>query len=412
MARTVQYQKGAVIFFEGESPKHIYILEHGSVEISHISPETKQVTYTPVNVGDFFGMENKIVNMPYLSRAIAVKDSAVVLLSTEEFKEFVLKDTKMSNHLIQTICSELEKLHEKVYGDAINLEKNPERGLFHVANAFFLENEFLPAKETCEKFLEAYPDSVHKQQVTDMLEKSKHERTNDVEKMSHVLFSDPEETEIFMPEAFSKFEKTFPARNIIFSEFENGNSTFMVLSGVVRSTKYTNGLNSNVSLSRPGEFFGLNYFVNMARRDVTAISIDPVKVLEFPNEIFKKILVEYPKIAFMFIKHLATKLHIDRRIFRNNHINNLQTRLKDIFAVLDDIGLCEKLEGKSRKIYLSIENISIWSGIPAEEIQKEMDILQEQGIVRMHEDNFFIVNDIEEARRVSEGIRIVNAKSM
>lgn len=412
MSRAVQYQKGAVIFFEGEYPKFIYILKQGGIEISRVAPDKRTTVYDPVKVGDFFGIENKIVNMPYISRAVATQDSTVVLLSAEEFEALIFKEKNIYMNIIRNICSELKELHAKMYGSSSpQVERNHERGMFHVANGFLYTNEYLPCRDVCTKFLELYPESDHKQKIEEMIEATKRYTLENTGFFHHVLYSDIEDAELFLQESFKRYEKTLPPRKVIFSEFEKGDSVFLVTSGVVRSTKFGKGSNMNLSLARPGEFFGLNHFVDMEVRDVSAITTDEVKLLEFTRDGFEELLLSNPKIAFMFIKSLATKLHIDRRIFRNDFISNLQTRLKDMFAVLDDLGLCEKLEGKARKIYLDSVNISVWTNIPSDEITKELDLLESQGVIHTSNDGWFIVNDIEEARRVSEGIRLVNTKS-
>lgn len=409
MARTVHYQKNAVIFFEGEKPKYIYILRTGSVEVAHISPDLKMTLYTPIKCGQFFGIETKIADTPYISRAIARENSTVTLINRDEFEKFIFKDNTIAANMIKDLCAQLKELHATMYSsDTQQIERNYERGMFHVANAFFSTNEFKSCKEMCSKLLQYYPNTSYKNELDGMINTSNTREETSTATNMPVIFEDAQETELFLPESFKKFEKEFPEHSVIFSEFEEGNSVFLVLSGIVRSTKYKKGVNANLSLARPGEFFGLNAFVDMDRRDVTCITAGQVKVMELSLDSFYDLLKACPKIAYLFIKHLATKLHIDRRIFRNNYIPDLQIRLKDMFAVLDDLGLCEHLEDKSRKIYLSPTNIHVWLGISEEDIRNELDILEQQNMISVFDEGWIIVKDIGEARRVSEGIRIVN----
>lgn len=406
MPRTVHYQQDAVIFLEGENPKYIYILQAGLVEIGRLDPETRKVVYEPVRIGNFFGIESRILNLPYTMRAISKTASTVVLLTLEEFEQFVLRDSNLCMHIIKNLCTELKQTHAKMYSDIPQAEKNNERGMCHVAKGFMSTEEFLPCRSASKRFLELYPNSEFKSQAEDLIKETEKYTLANTGFTNHVLYSDTEESEIFLQDSFKRYEKIYEPREVIFSEFEKNDSVFIVLSGVVRSTKYVQGSNINVSLARPGEFFGFNLFMDMDHRDISAITTDNVKLLEFTHSNFMELLGKNPAVAYMFIKSLSYKVHVDRRIFRNNFINNLQTRLKDMFSVLDEIGFCEKIGGKSRRIYLTNKNISVWTSVPLPEIEKEMELLESQGIVKM-DDDCFIVNDIEEARRVSQGIRIV-----
>lgn len=411
MPRTVHYQQDAVVFLEGENPKYIYILQSGLVEIGRIDPETRKVVYEPVKPGNFFGIENKILNLPYMMRAISKSASSVVLLTVEEFEQFVVRDPNLSMNITKNLCTELKHTHARMYTDIQQIEKNHERGMCHVAKGFFSTEEFLPCRSVSKRFLELYPNSEFKPQVEELVKETEKYTLASTGFLSHVLYPNTEESEIFLQDSFKRYEKEYEPREVIFSEFEKEDSVFMVLSGVVRSTKYIKGANINLSLARPGEFFGLNWFVDMEYRDVSAITTDTVKLLEFKRDVFMELLAKNPVISYMFIKSLSYKVHVDRRIFRNNFISNLQTRLKDMFSVLDEIGFCEKVGGKSRKIYLTNRNISVWTSVPLSEIEKEMELLETQGIVKMSDEGWFIVNDIEEARRVSQGIRIVVNKN-
>lgn len=403
MARTVQYQKGAVIFFEGESPKFIYILKNGNIEISRLDHETKSTTHSSIKEGHFFGVKNKLVNTPYMSTATAVEDSTVILLSTDEFENSISMDKKISAEIIKNFCNQLKQVHAKLYHKHNGAQKewNKESGMFNTARGFFDMKEYSPCKDVCDKFMEQFPESNYKQKINEMEAASREKMYWNNKKEPCAIFHIADDSELLLPSSFSHYEKTIAARKVIFSEFEKGDSVFMVTSGIVRSTKYIGGANVSISLATPGEFFGLNAFIGKDTRDVSCVSITDAKVLEFQHSEFENIISENPKIAFMFIKLLAKRIYLDRKILRNNYINDLQIRLKDMFTVLDDNGLCEKIDSKSRRIYLSAKNISIWTNIPEEEIEQELQLLENNGVIR-NKDGCIIVSNIEDSRNVSQ----------
>lgn len=406
MAKTVKYTKGSVIFLEGEKPKYIYILRDGCIEISRVIPDTEKTAYKTVKNGYFFGVKNMLVNMPYMSTAVATEDSTVALISVDEFEEFILQGSQANLEMIKNISKQLKQIHEKLYAKFDTpRESDCERGMLQVARSFMAAKEYQLCKDICDKFIARYPDSNYKLQIDEIIE-TLEKKSKDVPKEdAYHTFSDTNKPDIILPDAFKQYEKIIPARKVIFSEFEKGDSLFMVLSGIVRSAKYINGTNVNISLAKHGDFFGLNTFVDMDVRDVTCVTTHETKVLELSPDNFKKIISDNPKIAFMFIKLLAKRVYLDRRILLNSYLLDLQIRLKDMFAIMEENGLCEKVGNTSRKVNLTAENISVWTNISADIIQKELDILETLGLIRQSDEGWFIVKDIEKMYYASKRAR-------
>lgn len=393
MAKTVKYAKGSVLFLEGEMPKYVYILRDGSIEISHVTPDAEKTEFKTVKKGFLVGIKNILVNMPYTSTAVMTEDSTVILLSAAEFKDFIINESKENLAIIKNISSQLKEIHGKLYARFESpREKDCERGMFLVAKSFFCMNEYQLCEDMCEKFLSNYPNSNYKMQIDEMIENLK--KAN-IEKKEEPTYSETKTPEIILPDSFKRYEKIVPARKIIFSEFEAGNSLFLVQSGAVRSTKCTNGMNVNVSIAKSGEFFGLNAFVDMDIRDVTCITTTNSKILEFPVDDFQKIISKNSETAFMFLKQLSKRIYLDRTILQNNYINDYQIRIKDMIYIMEKNGLCEKLGNKSRKVDLTAYNISVWTNIRQEIIQKELNVLEAQGIIHQSDEGWFTVKDIE-----------------
>lgn len=431
MSKTIQYKKGAVIFFEGEKPCYILMLREGEVEISRFDNESKKFVYKTVKSGYFFSVKNKLMNMPYMSTAIATKDSVVTMFSKNEFEEFILCHNNLVLEIIKGLSGELKEIHAKLYAKYdYPREKNCERGMMRVARGFFDMQEYVTCVDVCNKFLEMNSKSNFKTKIEELLEdidkiekdetdkksrQKKYKRIDvsddkdvsvqDALSQRNVIFSEDDKVEIQLPESFKRYEKSFPAHKVIFSEFENGDSFFMVASGFVRSTKYINGTNVSISLAKPGEFFGLNYFVDMPIRDVTCVTSGDVKVLEFDRTYFETIITDNPKISLLLLKMLAKRVYLDRKILRNSYIADLQLRLKDMFSVLDENELCEKVGGSSRKINLTAKNISVWANVTEDAIQKQLDLLEFQKLIRQSDEGWILVRDIEGMKNISSGIR-------
>lgn len=409
MAKTVKYTKGSAIFLEGEMPKYVYILRDGSIEISRVTPDTERTVYKTVKKGFLFGIKNILVNMPYTSTAITTEDSTVILLSANEFRNFILNESKENLAIIKNISNQLKEIHGKLYAKFESpREKDCERGILLTARSFLHTKEYQSCQDMCEKILSSYPNTKYKSQVDEMLEKIEKEKDKETK---HHKYSETATPAIILPDSFKRYEKTIPARKVIFSEFEKGDSLFLVQSGVVRSAKCINGININVSLAKPGEFFGLNAFVDMDVRDVTCITTDDTNVLEFPVDDFQKIISENSEIAFMFLKQLSKRVYLDRKILQNTYIKDYQLRIKDMIYTMEKNGLCEKIGAKSRKIDLTADNISVWTNIDKDVIQKQLDVLETHGIIHQSEEGWFTVKDIERCSTFNSHLRYKNSST-
>lgn len=409
MAKTIQYPKGAVIFFEGEISSNIYILQSGSVEISSVDPGTNKTVVSYIKAGEFFGVKNPLIHMPHMSQATTKSDSVVLAISVMEFEFLLDQDSKLRLNMISAICSQLTDLHAKLYSKFNSKrESTSEHGIFQVAKGFYNSDAFMHCLDVCDTFLNLFPESKFKDKIDEMLEASQREVANIPEIDKSIILADTSDMEVLVPDAFDRLEKTFPIHQTIFSEYEKNDSIFLILSGIVRSAKYIRGRNLSISITTPGEFFGLNGLIGQELRDVTSIATSQVKALEIPLKDFDSIVLASPKIAYMILKLLAKRVHDDRLMLRNVYIQDLQIRLKDMFVVLNDIGLCQPLRGLSRKIFLSATDISLWTSFPVEVIEEELEVLEKQGAITLPEDGrYIIVKNIEEARRVAKGQRLV-----
>lgn len=413
MPRVVEYKKGAVIFFDGEKSDSIFILKNGSVEIYSHDIGTNKPVVTHVSNGEFFGVRNTIINHPQTSQAVATSQSSVILMSVQEFEDFMEKDKNLSLTMITRFCQRLKNLHARLYLK-FNAKKmlSSEHGMFRVAKGFFNSSSYMQCYDIAQKFMQLYPESRYSEEIKDFIETSEKHIAEIPEIKTAVVLADPEEMQIFLSDAFDKYEKEIPAGQVVFSEFEEGNSVFLVLSGIVQSNKFIGNRNLGISLAFPGEFFGLNGLIDQNLRDLTTITTTDVKVLEIPLDDFWAIVSSSPKIAFMVLRLLSKRINDDRMLLKNIYITDLQSRLKDLFVVLDTMGLCEKMKGHARKIHLSAADIATWTSELLEVIEEELETLEKHGVIFQSDEGWFIVNDIEEARRVSSGDRIINTKQM
>jgi CRP-like cAMP-binding protein len=87
--------------------------------------------------------------------------------------------------------------------------------------------------------------------------------------------------------AFSRFARTFQPGEMIFSEFEPGDTFYLIQSGRVELVKIIGDIEKTLDILGASEMFGEMAILENSPRSATAIALDTVKVLELTGRILK-----------------------------------------------------------------------------------------------------------------------------
>lgn len=74
------YQKGEVLFQEGDIGRALFILESGKVEIYKAAPDGSHQTLAEMGAGDYFGEMALLEERPRLASAVALEETKILLL--------------------------------------------------------------------------------------------------------------------------------------------------------------------------------------------------------------------------------------------------------------------------------------------------------------------------------------------
>lgn len=398
MARTINYTKDAVIFHEGMPSEYVYYLQSGSVAFSRYDVSLKRFSSVKINQGEFFGLKDALGSSHCSSKAVALVNCTVVALTPDEFEQVIIKNHALSMKLLSALSLQLKTVHERLLaGYGAEKETDCECGLFKTAKGFYNSEEYQPCIDVCERFLKNYAESKYREEIKQLL-KSAWAVVADTEIIKTPSL-DEALKEFAMLDFFKRFEKTFPPNQIIFSEFETGNHFYLIRSGVVRTVKCIRDVNRTISLSAPGDFFGVNGLFGGNIRDVSCISTDVVQTLEFTYEQLDAIITANPKFAFMLLKLLSRSINGDMMLVNNMFIFDLPTRLKDMLIMFDLRGFSQKLEGFARKIYVTPHDVAVWTNMSEDAVEAEMKDMQVRGLIQM-EDDYVVVRNLEEIKRL------------
>nr|MDQ3820993.1 Crp/Fnr family transcriptional regulator [Acidobacteriota bacterium] len=99
------YPKGAVLFFEGQSPRGVYMLCQGRVKLSVCSADGKQLILRIVEPGEMLGLSATVSNLQYKATAETLETCQVNFIKKEDFLRFLNEHGeacfKVAQHLSQ-----------------------------------------------------------------------------------------------------------------------------------------------------------------------------------------------------------------------------------------------------------------------------------------------------------------------
>lgn len=204
---------------------------------------------------------------------------------------------------------------------------------------------------------------------------------------------------IFSLPAFERFAKIYEPGQVIISEYEPGDSFYLIQSGRVQLVKCVNGSSKNLDILKPGEFFGEMAILDNSPRSATCMAAGHVKCLEFNKENFELLITGNPQIALVLLKLFCKRIYDQKRRFRILCIKDLQARLADVFLMLDEMNPVSNTAEKMRRFNVNLSDIAHWAGLSNEVTHDEMNKLVERRKIEIY-DGYVIVNNIADIKRM------------
>ncbi|MBW0435100.1 Crp/Fnr family transcriptional regulator [Leptospira yasudae] len=110
------FEKGAVLFREGETSKGFYIILKGAVRAYRASKnQDKQQTFKIHCVGSWVGLRDSIGGGKYLHNATALEDTEVQFISESEFRLLLQADSGFRDLVFDRIANESREAENKIY---------------------------------------------------------------------------------------------------------------------------------------------------------------------------------------------------------------------------------------------------------------------------------------------------------
>lgn len=106
------YQKGEIIFREGNHANGIYCLYKGKVKLIKLGKEGKEQIIRLSKEGDVLGYRSLLSSEPYQATAVALEDSYICHIAKDKFIQIIESNPTISFEIIQLLSSDLKSAEQ------------------------------------------------------------------------------------------------------------------------------------------------------------------------------------------------------------------------------------------------------------------------------------------------------------
>jgi len=203
--------------------------------------------------------------------------------------------------------------------------------------------------------------------------------------------------------AFGRFAKTYQAGEMIFSEFEPGDTFYMIQSGRVQLVKLIGDIEKTLDILQPSEMFGEMAILENSPRSATAIALDKVNVLEFNSQNFEVLLLGNPQMALKLLRMFAKRIYDSKRRFMILTLEEPQAKVADVFLMLDESQTDIDKSTERREFKVTVEGVAHWAGMSESEAREVLTHFSTQRRIEIFPDRIAVKN-------INDFLRFVNSR--
>lgn len=113
-ASSHRYERGQTVFEQGQGADRFYLLLHGRLRVTQVTPDGQQVVVRMVNPGDIFGMARALRRPDYPGTATAVTESIALYWPMELWDGLLDRHPAFAVNAMQVIGSRLQEAHTRI----------------------------------------------------------------------------------------------------------------------------------------------------------------------------------------------------------------------------------------------------------------------------------------------------------
>ena len=110
---TTSFPKGAVLFFEGQSPRGVFVICRGRIKLSACSSEGKALITQIASEGDLIGLSATMAGKPYEVTAEALEPCTVNIVKRDDFLRFLAEHGEACLNVARHLGNDYHAAFEK-----------------------------------------------------------------------------------------------------------------------------------------------------------------------------------------------------------------------------------------------------------------------------------------------------------
>lgn len=204
--------------------------------------------------------------------------------------------------------------------------------------------------------------------------------------------------------AFERFAVRFGAGDLIFCEYEPGDSFYLIQEGRVQILKILGDIEKTVDVLQPGEIFGEMAILDDSPRSASAVAVDSVKALQFNKANFEILMQGQPQIALKLLKLFSKRIYDQRRRFMILTLTDVNARIADVFLMLNESHTGQgnhDPEDDRRSFEVTVDDVAHWAGVDPQRAREVLNHFVTQGRIEMGSNYITVFNINELARFVA-----------
>lgn len=113
-ATTRRVPVGEPVFAQGAPATHFFMLLHGRLKVTQVTPDGQQIIVRVVHPGDLFGFAKALQRTDYPGTALCAAESVVLCWPTELWPQFIDRNPHLAVTAMHTIGQRLQEAHTRI----------------------------------------------------------------------------------------------------------------------------------------------------------------------------------------------------------------------------------------------------------------------------------------------------------
>ena len=203
--------------------------------------------------------------------------------------------------------------------------------------------------------------------------------------------------------SFDRFARVFQPGEIIFSEYEPGNTFYLIKSGRVQLIKNAGEFDRTLDILQPSEMFGEMAILEDSPRSATAMAMDTVTVFELNAQNFEILILGNPQIAFKLLRIFSRRIYDAKRRFMILTLTDPEAKVADVFLMLDETQTNIAKTENRREFQTTVEDIAHWAGMSVAQTEEILFHFVSQRRLEMFANHIVVKN-------INDFVRFVNSR--